>query len=157
MGDGSDPRGQTTGAMVYEALRAFNQKKPVYILASHSHFYLADIFNTDDRKKNHEEPLQGWIAGAGGAERYLMPDKTPWLQYGYMVGTVSSGGKIDFEFKPVSQDDIPAAVKKRYPEDLIPWCWEKNSKAKTPHPAYSSKNCPLPTPDAEKAKATPKR
>ena len=159
MGDNIDSRARATGTLVYNALRAFNDSKPVYVLASHSHFYLENIFDTEVLKANGKKPLPGWIAGAGGAQRYLLPDGTPWLQYGYMLATVAADGTIAFEFKPVSQDDIPAAVKKRYPEDLIPWCWENNSKAKgrPPHPQYSNQMCPLPTPDSSSAKATQKR
>jgi hypothetical protein len=159
LGDGTDPRGRTTGTMVYNALRDFDKdadsavRRPVYVLASHSHFYLANIFDTDALKAGGRKPLYGWIVGTGGAQRYLMPDGSPWLQYGYAVATVSAEGKIDFEFREVLPDDVPASVKKRYPEDLIPWCWKNNSKARDPHPQYSNQFCPLPNPDAEKAKA----
>jgi hypothetical protein len=155
MGDGSDPRGTSTGQAVYNALLVVQQKKPAYVLASHSHFFLANIFDTDTLKAGGKTPLDGWIAGAGGAERYLLPDKTPWLLYGYMLATVSDQGKIQFEFKNVEQEDIPDSVKNRYPPDLVQWCWKNNSKAKDPHPVYSKQSCPLPTPDAEKAKAKP--
>ncbi len=150
---GSDPRGASTGQAVYNALLAFQKKKPVYVLASHSHFYLANIFDTDALKAGGKTPLPGWIAGAGGAERYLLPDRTPWLQYGYMLATVTDQGTIEFEFKNVEQKDIPDTVKERYPPDLVQWCWENNSKLRPPHPVYSAQSCPLPTPDAEKATA----
>ncbi len=158
MGDNVDARARETGTLVYNALWKFNRdtKRPVYVLASHSHFYLENIFDTDTIKAHGKGSLPGWIAGAAGAQRYLMPDGTPWLQYGYMLATVAADGTIAFEFKKVEQDDVPDAVKKRYPPDLIPWCWENNSKARKAHPEYSNQMCPLPTPEAENAKASEK-
>ena len=157
MGDKTDPRGRITGAMVYSKLRDFDSKKPekerrpVYILASHSHFYLANIYDTKELTGDGKKPVLGWIAGTAGAQRYLMPDKTEWLKYGYMLATVSANGTIDFEFKELSQDDVPTVVRKRYPDDLIPWCFNNNSVNEKPHPQYSNHFCPLATPDPEKA------
>jgi len=154
MGDNVDARARQTGTLVYNALWKFHQdtKRPVYVLASHSHFYLENIFDTDAIKAGGKGSLPGWIAGAAGAQRYLLPDGTPWLQYGYMLATVAGDGTIAFEFKKVEQSEVPDEVIKRYPPDLISWCWDSNSKARKPHPEYSNQMCPLPTPDAENAK-----
>lgn len=161
MGDGTDPRGRTTGALVYDKLRNFDKgaqkPRPVYVLASHSHFYLANIFDTDALKTGDRKPLPGWIAGTAGAQRYLMPDGSQWLHYGYMLATVSADGTIEFEFKEVSPDDVPEAVKKRYPDDLIPWCFDNNASQEKTHSQYSNHPCPLPNPDAEKTKPASKR
>jgi hypothetical protein len=111
MGDGSDPRGRSSGEMVYRALLAFRQKKPVYVLASHSHIYLENIFDTD-KVKVLGTPLPGWIAGTAGAVRYARPKGTPHMPdvYGYLVGTVAPDGTIDFKFEEVKESDVPQAV-----------------------------------------------
>jgi hypothetical protein len=56
----------TSGRRVYHALLGLQGKKPVYLLASHSHFYMSGVFD------NHppEERLPGWIVGTAGAIRY---------------------------------------------------------------------------------------
>lgn len=153
MGDGSDPRGRATGEAVYEALLALStdpkNAKPVYVLASHAHVYLDNIFNTPTLKTSKLNPsstrpvLEGWIVGTGGAERYLMPNGSSWLEYGYLLATVTKkSGQITFKFEPVSTGDVPASVQAQYPPDLIPWCFQSNAKGKPAHPKYSSQSCP---------------
>ena len=44
--------------------------KKVYILASHSHFYMEDVYNTATWKG---KVLPGWIIGTAGAVRYRLP------------------------------------------------------------------------------------
>jgi hypothetical protein len=134
MGDGSDPRGTSTGEAVYKALLAFRNKKPVYVLASHSHFYMENIFDTDKLKQSSALPLPGWITGTAGAVRYKLPDSLPATAnakkdvYGYLLGTVAADGTIDFKFQDVTESDVPQPVKQRYPEKFIPWCFKHNSQ-----------------------------
>jgi len=56
------PTGTSSGRRVYaDLLRAQNSgHKYVYVLASHSHYYMDGIFNTDYWKKNGGV-LPGWI------------------------------------------------------------------------------------------------
>jgi hypothetical protein len=139
MGDSDDPRGRATGEMVYKAVASFQEKskKPVYLLASHSHFYMENIFDTAKLKENGAKPLPGWITGSGGAVRYKLPDGAPPSAktevYGYLVGTVSASGTIEFAFEEVHESDVPTYVRQRYPDTLIPWCFARNSQIKDPH------------------------
>lgn len=135
MGDGSDPRGRATGTAVYKALLALStnpkKPKPVYVLASHAHIYLADIFNTSKLNPDGKTPvLPGWIVGTAGAVRYVRPQGAPPMNdvYGYLVGTVDAKGKITFEFKEVRESDVPQWVKERYAKNSLDWCFTNNSK-----------------------------
>jgi len=135
MGDGADPRGRASGEMVYSALLSFNKKKPVYVLASHSHIYLENIFDTAKLTQNGAKPLPGWIAGTAGAVRYPRPKGAPPMNdvYGYLVATVAIDGTIDFKFEEVKETDVPPSVKQRFPEKFIPWCFTHNSQNVDPH------------------------
>ena len=65
-------QGNVSGREVYEALwhaQTVAHKK-VYILASHSHFYMEDVYRTDTWKG---KVLPGWIVGTAGAVRYRLP------------------------------------------------------------------------------------
>ena len=80
MGDNTtEPRARPSGENVYKALVAFRDqsKKPVYVLASHSHFYMDNIFDTAKLKENGAKPLPGWIVGTAGAVRYPLPAAAP--------------------------------------------------------------------------------
>ncbi|SRR5579871_782842 len=63
------------GGRVYLDLLNFREKtgKRVYVLASHSHFYMTDIYNTAYWRA-HGGVLPGWIIGTGGAVRYALPE-----------------------------------------------------------------------------------
>lgn len=157
MGDNADPRARATGTAVYDALRDFNKRKPkggnqvpIYVLASHSHFYLANIFDTEKLKQGGEKPLAGWIAGTAGAQRATLPKgvqpSATAIQdtYGYLLATVAANGTIDFEFQAVPESDVPTRVKQRYPVDFVPWCFNSNSKNKLSDPPDSTLRCQLP-------------
>ena len=68
------PTGTESGRRVYaDLLRARDEAhKHVYVLASHSHYFMDGIFNTDYWKQ-HGGVLPGWIVGTGGAVRYPLP------------------------------------------------------------------------------------
>ena len=64
MGDGkSVPAARATGEKAYKALVQFRDEshKPVYVLASHSHFFMENIFSTPTLTRNGTTPLAGWI------------------------------------------------------------------------------------------------
>lgn len=133
MGDGNnDPRGRATGTAVYNALLTFNAnvRKPVYVLASHAHLYLEDIFNTSALRQNGAKPLPGWIVGTAGAVRNVRPPGAPPMGdvYGYLLGTADTNGTVSFQFKEVKQTDVPQFVKERYPATFVPWCFQHNSQ-----------------------------
>ena len=65
------PAGVESGRRVYNDLLKFQQQtgKHVYILASHSHFFISGLYNTDYWQKNGGV-LPGYIVGTAGAIRY---------------------------------------------------------------------------------------
>jgi len=68
--------GLASGDHVYRnRVAAEDRHKRVYILASHAHYYLADVFNTAYWRDatHHAQVLPGWIVGSAGAERYALP------------------------------------------------------------------------------------
>jgi hypothetical protein len=143
-----DPKnldGCTSGRHVYEALLDLQRKKPVYILASHSHFYMSGIFD------NHppDRRLPGWIVGTAGAIRYKLPPaassgaKTD--VYGYLLATVARDGKIQFEFQEIKEPDVPDEVRQRYPPWLVPWCFAHNSQNIDPNAEETTHLCTPPT------------
>jgi len=134
------PSGITSGTKVYQDLLDLQTKahKTVYILASHSHFYMEDTFNTQYWRTNGGV-LPGWIVGTAGAERYALPEPNSAKVaktnvYGYLLGTVNPAnqppGTVTFEFKQFAEKDIPAATMHGYGEEFVHWCFENNSKAK---------------------------
>jgi hypothetical protein len=112
---------ERSGRQVYQDLLNFRAKtkKPVYVLASHSHFFMEDVYN-DACHSKPESLLPGWIVGTAGATRYRLPKNTKGAKqartdvYGYLLGTVQSDGTIQFEFKELKQENIPAGVADRY-------------------------------------------
>jgi hypothetical protein len=120
----------SSGHHVYNALLDFQNKKRVYVLASHSHFYMKGIFDNfpPDRR------LPGWIIGTAGAVRYKLPENSPpdakTDVYGYIVATVARDGRIEFDFQQVLKSDVPKSVRQLYPASLIPWCFAHNSESK---------------------------
>ncbi len=131
------PTGTESGRRVYaDLLRAQNEgHKRVYVLASHSHYFMDGIFNTEYWKQ-HGGVLPGWIVGTAGAQRYPLPpgkgDAKIALEnvYGSLLGTVHPDGEINFVFQKLAESDIPASVTSRYGEQFVHWCFAENSRAK---------------------------
>ncbi|MGH9865402.1 MAG: hypothetical protein ACRD4H_08335, partial [Candidatus Acidiferrales bacterium] len=131
--------GIESGRRVYADLLAAQNDahKHVYVLASHSHFYMANIYNTD-YWRTHGGVLPGWIVGTGGAERYALPpnykdaDAAETNVYGYLLGTVRPNGEIDFAFEKLEKSDIPGPVVNRFTSQFVDWCFDKNSRATSP-------------------------
>ena len=148
MGDSDDLRGPQSGEMVYRALVNFreNYKRNVLVLASHSHFYMANIFaskptTAPGNPPKLVAPLDGWIVGTAGAVRYELPDgvsPSPAAQphvYGYLLATVTDGN-VSFEFKEVDEASVPKPVAARYPDGFVSWCFQHNlNKEKDPDPS----------------------
>jgi hypothetical protein len=131
----SSPQGLATGTEVYKLLWDLQQSgKKVYVLASHSHFLMDRVFNTDYWRG---QELPGWIVGTGGAVRYRLP---PGLAegthaqtdiYGYLLGTVMSDGSVSLEFKAITLDDLRRANPNR-PDPLVTWCVNENKDTRIP-------------------------
>jgi hypothetical protein len=142
----SNRKSLESGRKAYEYLWKFQNTtgKHVYVLASHSHFYMASIFNTpywnhkNEKDKGilngrkEETTLDGWIIGTAGAVRYRLPEnlpaKTPAITYayGYLLGSVSRDGKIEFEFQQVTEDSIPREIKEKYGKPFVDFCFLAN-------------------------------
>jgi hypothetical protein len=131
------PTGTESGRRVYaDLLRARDDAhKHVYVLASHSHYFMDGIFNTDYWKQ-HGGVLPGWIVGTGGAVRYPLPPGSDNAHiavtnvYGSILATVKPNGEISFEFQKQEESDVPASVAARYGKDFVHWCFAENTQAK---------------------------
>lgn len=149
MGDGkSGPNARSSGEKAYKALLKFrdeNPDKPVYVLASHSHFFMDNIFATPNLTPNGAKPLSGSIVGTGGAVRYALPKGAPAGAktdvYGYLLGTVSADGTIQFSYEEIHESDVPQDVWQRYPANTVLWCFEHNSQNKDPNAADLTPRC----------------
>lgn len=131
--------------------------KHVYVLASHSHFYMENIFNTAYWNNRNEKDigllkgtkeqttLEGWLIGTAGAVRYRLPDNLPPTTlavthaYGYLLGTVNSDGTIGFRFNQVAEDDVPMEIRTRYGKTFVDFCFLAN-RDDTPHVPEQSCN-----------------
>jgi hypothetical protein len=129
------PAGTDSGRRVYtDLLRAQNGgHKLVYVLESHSHYFMDGIFNTDYWRQNGGV-LPGWIIGTAGAVRYALPPGTADAHgaltnvYGSLLATVHPSGEINFEFEKLQESDIPASVTSRYGKDFVHWCFAQNTQ-----------------------------
>jgi hypothetical protein len=137
------PAGTESGRRVYrDLLRAQNDAhKRVYILASHSHFYMENIYNTETWR-THGGVLPGWIVGTAGAVRYAFPDDITGAGahftnvYGYLLASIHADGAIQFEFRKLDEKDVPVPVSSRFTPEFVHWCFEKNSYATTESEAH---------------------
>ena len=133
--------GERSGRAVYKRLlRSQNEaKKLVYVLASHSHFLMDNIFTSDYWKANGGV-LPGYIVGTAGAVRYKLPKDAEKYSpiaktnvYGYMLATVNPKGQptgsIKFDFHELKETDVPTDVNTKFGTELVHWCFEKNSQA----------------------------
>jgi hypothetical protein len=150
-----------SGRRAYEDLWDFQNttQKHVYVLASHSHFYMKDIYNTPywkDRneldpsilnatKRKPETVLNGSLIGTAGAKRYRLPDNLPatalaiTYAYGYLLATVNPDGAIEFEFQQIVENDVPDDVTNRVGKDFVNYCFLAN-RDDTVHPPMPSCN-----------------
>lgn len=91
--------GVESGRRVYQLLLKMQRDAhtTVYVLASHSHYFMDGTFNTAYWKSNGGV-LPGWIIGTAGAELYPLPPAAGDAKaaktnvYGYLVATVNPAG-----------------------------------------------------------------
>jgi len=137
-------QGDRSGSRVYTDLLRFRDsaKKAVYVLASHSHFVIDGIFDSDYWRANGGV-LPGWIIGTSGAIRYRLPDTASRAKlartdvYGYLLATVNPPGApeaIAFEFRPLDRADVPAPVVSRYTSAFVDQCFQENRDMRAPKP-----------------------
>ncbi len=140
-------QGTESGRNVYLWLVEFRKKthKNVYVLASHSHFLMDNVYNTACRREHPDVVLPGWIVGTAGAPRYRLPaDVSGSAQhltdvYGYLLAIVSPDGTIQFEFKQVNEADVTESTRKDYKNEFIHSCFAGNSSTYVPEGA----SCPM--------------
>jgi len=127
--------GTDSGRRAYRDLLNFRNEthKHVYVLASHSHFFMSGIFDSE-YWRTHGGELPGWIVGTAGAVRYALPPQAPNAKeartkiYGFLLATVHGDGAIDFKFEDVRPTDVPAAVVERYTPEFVGFCFDKNTQ-----------------------------
>jgi hypothetical protein len=122
--------GIASGRETYKLLWQLQQQgKKVYVLASHSHFLMNDVYDTPYWKA---QVIPGWIVGTAGAIRYRLPEgitlppiaKTD--VYGYLLGTVKADGSVDFAFQQLTREDLRSANRGKEPDAVIDWCYAQN-------------------------------
>jgi hypothetical protein len=132
------PTADATGLLVYQELLDVRQSKPVYVLASHSHFVMEGVFDSAYWRA-HGGVLPGWIIGTAGAFRYALPADAGEAQfakthvYGYLLATVSAApadkaDPIHFEFREVTEAAVPPEVVQRFGADLVQHCYRENAQ-----------------------------
>lgn len=129
---------ERSGRQAYQDLLNFRSrsKKPVYVIASHSHFFVEDVYN-DACHSRAESILPGWVVGTAGAVRYRLPvDMSTAKQartdvYGYLLGSVAADGTIRFTFKEIKVEDVPAPVIERYGKQ-VQACFLENKSPYVP-------------------------
>ncbi len=132
------PAGIASGREVYNLLTDLRAAgKKVYLLASHSHFVMDDVYNTPYWK---DQVLPGWIVGTAGAVRYRLPPGQTGSQtartdvYGYLLATVGSDGSIQFAFHEITLDDLRLANAGKTADALVQWCYAENKDQTIPAP-----------------------
>lgn len=135
--------GTESGRRVYEMLLKSQNDwhKMVYLLASHSHFYMDNTFNTPYWKE-HGGVLPGWIVGTAGAQRYPLPAEAHDAKeaktnvYGYLIAAVNPSGEapgtIKFKFEKLQEDGVPPDVVKRFGTAAVHECFVDNRKTGGP-------------------------
>jgi hypothetical protein len=127
---------EATGREAYAQLLTVNAVKPVYVLASHTHFVMEGIFDTAYWRE-HGGVLRGWIVGTAGAVRYPLPATAEQAKfartrvYGFLLATVMPRGvndrdPIHFQFNEVTESDVPRPVIDRFGSEFIHRCYAEN-------------------------------
>jgi hypothetical protein len=123
-------KGYCSGLSAYDMLWDAQQlsapaakRKHVYVLASHSHFFRQNIYDTPEHKGR---VLPGWIIGTAGAEQYKREGER--IMYGYVIVEVQADGTINPQFREVTRQSPPLATGPGA-EELTSFCFEKNKRA----------------------------
>jgi hypothetical protein len=103
----------------------------VYLIASHSHYYSPNIYNTPYWKQRSSQIVPGMIIGSAGAHRYQLP-KTAAKEarthiYGFVKGSVQADGSIDFALHELSENDLVQSRWPNAPLDAIHECYIHNA------------------------------
>ena len=123
--------GTESGEKAYRIFASVQKTgKHVYLLASHSHFYSPDIYNTPTWQQEGLV-LPGVIIGSAGAHRYLLPPTAAKGSkthiYGYLQATVHGDGTIDFALQEISEKEMLKHKWPGAPDAAIHACYIGNS------------------------------
>jgi hypothetical protein len=139
----NESTGTDSGRRAYAELLSVQNDahKHVYVLASHSHFFMERIYETS-YWKTRKSVLPGWIVGTAGAVRYLLPEnwnhpgkpedllppdiRAKTFTYGYLLATVHPSGEIDFEYREMTEDDVPRQVLEGFGKPFVDFCFLAN-------------------------------
>ncbi len=137
--------GLQSGRSVYRKLEKIQREdhKQVYVLSSHSHFIMTDIYNTQFWRDHMGGIVPGILVGTAGAVRYRLPAPLPKTNgnaasctqdptafctqtdvYGYLLATVNPQGSIDFQFKEIDEKDVPADVQAKFARYTMRVCFQ---------------------------------
>ncbi len=126
-------RGEDTGDQVYEWMYEAQQKgMHVYLIASHSHYYSPDIYDTAYWNERGKPVVPGLIIGSAGAHRYKIPAtakpgaKT--MIYGYVQGTVHPDGVIDFALRELGEAELMKVKWPNAPDAAVHECYVHNGE-----------------------------
>lgn len=127
------PAGLKSGLRVYRRLLEIQHAKPVFVVTTHAHYYLANIFDTPHwRAESRDSVLPGWIVGTAGAERYPLPEGVQNSEnarghaYGYLLGEVAADGQIRFVFHELDEAALQAARTDDYAPETVAACFSGN-------------------------------
>ena len=123
--------GERTGEMVYHWFYdAQAAGKHVYLIASHSHYYSPDIYDTAYWKQHTAKVVPGMIIGSAGAHRYALPKSAKkgakTMIYGFVQGTVHADGSIDFALKELTEQDLMKVKWPEAPDAAVHECYIHN-------------------------------
>ena len=130
--------GRCSGNAVYDMLVKASAAKKVYVFASHSHRFAANVY---DQPEHQGHVLDGWIIGTAGAVQSLAPDVWPAIRYGYLEVEVQPTGVVIPNFKEVRRDSRSAATR---PERaaLLDFCFNANKQEARPDSMEKDCKCP---------------
>lgn len=124
--------GERTGELVYTWFYdTMAAGKKVYLVASHSHYYSPQTYNTAFWRQYSRTVLPGLIVGTSGAHRYALPKtaargaKTK--VYGYVRGNVQADGSIDFQFVELTEKELMDAKWPDVPAAAVHECFVGNA------------------------------
>ena len=132
--------GFCSGRRAYELLFAAQnldapaeKRKFVYVLASHSHFFETDIYNSAELRAEHAgRVLPGWIIGTAGAVQYVSKDPATGkdvraIMYGYMEAEVRSDGSLRTKFREVGEKSQPVLTD-AWGIEMTNYCFKENKQ-----------------------------
>ena len=133
----SSMSGRESGVHAYSRLVQAQRSKHVYVLSSHSHFYLADVYDTEHwHESANGVVLPGWVVGTAGAERYALPAGVTQgtdareHAYGYLAGNVKRDGTIAFAFHELGEPELQAVRSADYRAEDVAFCVAQNPDPK---------------------------